>query len=342
METLTTLSDRSTVSDMSLKMKSCEDFILCIINQNLSKLLFISDHQPALAEVNQIILGIIENALEQNRKNNIKYIEECLEDFLERMFFISEHESFPYIEELLKRNLSEVLNLYDSLNAVLCPEESAIFDLHKASAIRSLTLHDVLTITPNKGRLKPFESQNLHVLFYPSKAVFVKTTVMCYPQGGPTRYFIIQAESSNIEYFIDNTVLNYGICIFNEPFTKTVTISNTGRLSFDFFFSVSDIQQNLDPSICNALEMSVLSVTPSSGHVVAGQSVEISVLINPGLFGWFSKCIILKIAHFKPTCIQVEGWGFFPQVSIDVDECPQNEVSIMIKRKNHVSHFINS
>lgn len=327
METLTTLSDRSTVSDMSLKMKSCEDFMLSLLDRKLSKILYISDHQPALAEVNQIMLYVIENALEKHRENNIMLIKEYLEDFLERMFFVSEHESLPYIEELLKRNLSEVLHLYDSLSAILCPEESAVFDLHKASAVRALTLQDILTITPNKGRLKPFESQNLNVLFYPSKAVFVKTTVMCYPQGGPTRYFIIQAESSDIEYFIDNTVLNFGLCIFNETFTKTVTISNTGRLSFDFFFSESDIQQNRDPTIVNALEMSVLSVTPSSGHIVAGQSVEISVMINPGLFGWFSKCIILKIAHFKPSCIQIEGWGLFPQVNIDADYCSQNEVS---------------
>lgn len=171
-----------------------------------------------------------------------------------------------------------------------------------------IDINDVFMIMPHRGLLKARESQYIQVIFNPPHNISVKATLECEVLGGPSEYITITAQSSDLMYTISTQKLNFKIRSFHENASETLVITNIAQLSFEYKTYLNE------PQFENELPATIVNLVPCEKTLEPEEEVAMSVLVRPGVVGYFHRTFLIEIGHFPAMPIEVFGWGVVPQV----------------------------
>lgn len=179
---------------------------------------------------------------------------------------------------------------------------------------------EAFSIVPAGGVLKPGEEQPVEVSFYAHQGFRGNFLAICSVEGGPRYELSLSGESSSLRYTIDQTQISIGRIVYNRLADKELTLTNNGRVGFDFSVDTS------------SLTRPTLSVIPQSGHVEAGERQVFRLWACPGAPGVFEEYFHIEVAHLEPELIQVSGEGITPLLWINLPRLLGNS------REEHIEH----
>lgn len=178
----------------------------------------------------------------------------------------------------------------------------------RRSKLAGIDINDIFLILPHRGLLKPRESQYIQVIFNPPHNISVKATLECEVLGGPSEYISIMGQSSDLMYTISTQKLNFKIRSFHENASEILVISNIAQLSFEYKTYLNE------PRFENDLPATIVNLVPSEKTLGPEEEVSMSVLVRPGVVGYFHRTFLMEIGHFPAMPIEIYGWGVVPQV----------------------------
>lgn len=194
----------------------------------------------------------------------------------------------------------------------------------KRSKLAGIDINDVFLILPHRGLLKPRESQYIQVIFNPRHNISVKATLECEVLGGPPEYITIIGQSSDLMYTISTQKLNFKIRSFHEHASEILAISNIAQLSFEYKTYLNE------PQFENELPATIVNLVPSEKTLEPEEEVSMSVLVRPGVVGYFHRTFLMEIGHFPAMPIEIFGWGVVPQVYLCLPRPQLFDVSYVI------------
>lgn len=194
----------------------------------------------------------------------------------------------------------------------------------RRSKLTGTDINDVFLILPHRGLLKPRESQYIQVIFNPRPNINVKATLECEVLGGPSEYITIMGQSSDLMYTISTQKLNFKIRSFHEHASEILVISNIAKLSFEYKTYLNE------PQFENELPATIVNLVPSEKTLEPEEEISLSVLVRPGVVGYFHRTFLMEIGHFPAMPIEVFGWGVVPQVYLCLPRPQLFDVSYMI------------
>lgn len=194
----------------------------------------------------------------------------------------------------------------------------------RRSKLAGIDINDVFLILPHRGLLKPRESQYIQVIFNPQHNISVKATLECEVLGGPSEYITIMGQSSDLMYTISTQKLNFKIRSFHENASEILVISNIAQLSFEYKTYLNE------PQFENELPATIVNLVPSEKILEPEEEVSMSVLVRPGVLGYFHRNFLMEIGHFPAMPVEIFGWGVVPQVYLCLPRPQLFDVSFII------------
>lgn len=173
---------------------------------------------------------------------------------------------------------------------------------------KKMQTNDIFQLIPNRGSLKPYETQNIQVIFRPTFDVNVKAILECNVLGGPSETITVTGLSSNLRYMLNTEKINFKIRSFHENAFEELIITNTALLPFGYKVYVNQ------PKLKNAMEGNIVEIEPPEKNVEPEEAVNIKVIVKPGLVGYFHRVFLLEIGHLPHLPIEIAGWGVIPQM----------------------------
>ncbi|XP_035521672.1 hydrocephalus-inducing protein homolog [Morone saxatilis] len=188
---------------------------------------------------------------------------------------------------------------------------------------QSSTQSHVFDILPIYGHLQPGDQQQVTFSFYGHENVSREVVAQCLVEEGPTYEIKLRGEASVLSYSLDSTHIDFGLQLFDHEGEAEVTLRNTGKLGFKFFFM--DPQQEEEESEAWQQVQEVRPgqpvVIPTMGYIDAGAEQCLRVIYLPGIPGVFEKKLQLQLAFLPPQDITLTGEGVFPRIRLNL---PQN------------------
>lgn len=181
-----------------------------------------------------------------------------------------------------------------------------------------INVNDVLQITPHRGILKPHEMLNLHVFFKPKRNINVKAILECEILGGPSEFITVTGQSSDLMFKINSNKVNFKIRSFHENASEQLLISNISILPFEYRTYLNE------PKFKNELEGTILDLIPNAKILETIEEVKMTIVMRPGVVGYFQRDFLLEIGHLPHISIEVFGWGVIPQVYLNL---PRPEIA---------------
>lgn len=191
------------------------------------------------------------------------------------------------------------------------PEINSYYDDH---------INDILLIIPHRGKLKPGEIQYVNVMFQPQNNVNVRAVLECQVLGGPSELITITGQSSDLMFELSTQKINMKIRSFHENAYEYMQVSNKSLLPFDFKSYLNE------PKFDNELYGTILDIIPSEKNLQSEETVDIKILVRPGVLGYFKREFLLEIGHLPTIPIEVVGWGVIPQVYLSIQRLNLSDV----------------
>ncbi|XP_029009061.1 hydrocephalus-inducing protein homolog isoform X2 [Betta splendens] len=209
-----------------------------------------------------------------------------------------------------------------------------------------ICVNKVFDIMPWYGHLQPKGQQTVTFVFYSHEDSSREVLAQCHVDNGPTYQIKLKGESSVIQYSLNSTCIDFGLQLFDHVGKAEMTITNTGRMGFNFSIEHPNRQaQDADekPGRHRKKNTQHLSarqqkdeeqnderqevrpgmpiVIPSKGYIAAGMVQSLRVLYLPGIPEVFEKQFQLQVAFLPPQDITLIGEGVFPRIRLNL---PQN------------------
>jgi len=197
------------------------------------------------------------------------------------------------INETSKRVIKTITN-----NSKIDVEYDWVFYEEEGLEVSSADTFDVL---PIRGVLAPGESENIEFVYHGSIDSKSKANVYCEVVGGPLYEMQLSGEASNVAYKIDRTEIDFGPKELSTTEEQDLMLANTGKVGFDFVIDTS------------MLANPVVSVSPMSGRLQAGEKQKISVVYSSRLPAVIEEAFDVVVAYFDPEKIKIKAFGVYPQ-----------------------------
>ena len=133
----------------------------------------------------------------------------------------------------------------------------------------------------------------------------------CKVEGGPTYEFQLSGEASRMSYTFSDKKVDFGHVLYDQPHSTEIVLYNRGKVNFDF----TTLNTMEDP---NELSPGGISVTPSSGRILARDNANFKVTFLPGIPGMFSATFEVQVAHFETDVITLTGNAVYPQMTLNL------------------------
>jgi hydrocephalus-inducing protein len=159
----------------------------------------------------------------------------------------------------------------------------------------------VFDVLPVNSVLHPGTNEDVEFTMLSTVNAKVNSVVVCVVEGGPEYKFPILGESSNAAFDFDKSVLDFGKVLFTDKGDQEITISNKGKVNFNF---------RLEPT--GPDDAKYLEFIPASGKVAANQQLKVIVRFRPGLPTYLKASFTAFVGHFDPVEIQCFCQGVFP------------------------------
>lgn len=169
-------------------------------------------------------------------------------------------------------------------------------------------INDVLQLVPHRGLLKPREIQYVHVVFQPKPNINIRAILECEVLGGPAESILVTGQSSDLMYKINTHNINFKIRSFHESATEQLVMSNIAQLPYEYKTYLNE------PKLENELEGTILDLIPPDKILEPEEEAELTIVMRPGVVGYFHRVFLLEIGHLPHIPIEVFGWGVIPQV----------------------------
>jgi hypothetical protein len=165
----------------------------------------------------------------------------------------------------------------------------------------------VFDVLPVNSVIHPGDSEDVEFTMLSTINAKVNSVAVCVVEGGPEYKFPISGESSNVAYELDKSILDFGKILFTDKGDQEITISNKGKVNFNFRF---------EPS--TAEDAKFLEFIPSSGKVQANSPLKVIVRLRPGLPTYIKANFTAFIGHFDPVEVQCFCQGIFPSAVVSL------------------------
>lgn len=119
-------------------------------------------------------------------------------------------------------------------------------------------------------------------------------------------------EASTVQFKLDKQSISLGAQSYCRAVEADLTIFNTGRVKFDFNISMAKVPLP-----------AVVSASPSSGMVTAGEKVKIALKVLAGVPTPLLFPVQISIAHFDPVDFNISIDGLIPQVVLSLPRTNQ-------------------
>lgn len=194
----------------------------------------------------------------------------------------------------------------------------------KVVAPNSVSINDILKLTPHRGMLKPNEIQYVHVIFKPTNNINVRANLECEVLGGPSESIIITGQSSDLMYKINTQKLNFKTRSFHEHATEELILKNIALLPFEYKTYLSE------PKDDNKLKAIIVELEPAEKCLQFDEEVQIKIVVRPGIVGYFNRIFLLEIGYLPQIAIEIFGWGVIPQVYLTLPRPELINVSVSL------------
>ncbi|XP_057292027.1 hydrocephalus-inducing protein-like [Hydractinia symbiolongicarpus] len=198
-------------------------------------------------------------------------------------------------------------------------------------------IEEVFDILPLYGCLKPTESQQFQFSFYGHPHILAEATAVCNVQDGPEYKIHLKGQASLVQYKISQRKIDLDKQLYDQVKCSEVELLNTGKVNFDFVVLNVDIGKEVHPGVVN--------VQPAQGFIPAGGTAKLLIKFFPGIPEPFSRNFHIRVAHFDPETITVEGIGVFPRITLSLpkeEDSPKYEKLLKEAKENLENNGKNS
>ncbi|VDQ01576.1 unnamed protein product, partial [Trichobilharzia regenti] len=215
-------------------------------------------------------------------------------------------------------------NVSENLNPEqLTPENSVLRHLLEEDGdIIPLGIEELFDIVPLYGEISPGESITLSCTFFGHADIEASVTALCEVEGGPEYKIELKGSASEINYLIDQTVIDLGFNRMDKPMICEFNIMNTGKVIFDFYINIPQhfpFVKNTETTILvNNDDFGQLKIEPSHGQVNSDQSHSVRLTYISFKPGYFEQEIDVQIAHFQPKRIKLHGVADFAHLNLNL------------------------
>ena len=178
------------------------------------------------------------------------------------------------------------------------------FALEDASPQDPTLAFDVL---PIRGYLEAGATETVELLYKGGMFAKCRAVAQCHVVGGPTYELPLLAESSEVQYKLDRTRLDFGLLNYDKVEEKEIYLANTGRVAFSYTVNKTQLSRK-----------NVVELLPPGGTINAGDKLKLLVRVLPGLPTKLTESIYLQVAHFPPEEIVVTVEGIYPRISLNL------------------------
>ena len=169
----------------------------------------------------------------------------------------------------------------------------------------NLAPSQVFDILPIRSVLKAGASEDVEFTMFGHTNLKLSHPVLCQVEGGPEYRLTLQGEASVVTFSMDRDSIDFGEILFCERKEEHVTISNMGKVPFNF-------SVNLD----HLTAPDLIEVSPSAAKIPPGEKLKVSLRFCPLFPSHFSETVIFNLAHFDPVRVQCFCKGIFPAVAV--------------------------
>ena len=166
-------------------------------------------------------------------------------------------------------------------------------------------INEVFDIVPIRGRLLPGDSDHIEFVFFGFPDLVAKAVALCEVEGGPVYDVQLMGCAAQPGYQISSTELDYGNQRLGENLTRSITVTNSGSVDFDWDVNLLRIPAHFIPMI---------RIYPSSGTIKAGSNTKIDVQLLAILPTEISLQVVLRLGHFDPVVVNVRSSVSYPQI----------------------------
>ncbi|CAH8852927.1 unnamed protein product [Trichobilharzia szidati] len=215
-------------------------------------------------------------------------------------------------------------NVSENLNPEqVTPENSVLRHLLEEDGdIIPLGIEELFDIVPLYGEISPGESITLSCTFFGHADIEASVTALCEVEGGPEYKIELKGSASEINYVIDQTVIDLGFNRMDKPMICEFNIMNTGKVIFDFCINIPEhfsFVKNTETTILvNNDDYGLLKIEPSHGQVNSDQSHCVRLTYISFKPGYFEQEIDVQIAHFQPKRIKLHGVADFAHLNLNL------------------------
>ncbi|XP_064239335.1 hydrocephalus-inducing protein homolog [Aotus nancymaae] len=213
------------------------------------------------------------------------------------------------VSDELKVSSAETERIYSSQSQM---EDQECLQTCEQNEMLSIRIDEVFDILPLYGVLEPHSSHQMSFTFYGHCNIISQAKALCEVEGGPTYEITLKGEASLVNYSFDTKDIHYGLQLFDHITEREITLTNTGKVSFEFKV-LTDHQSSPD----NLLP-GVPLILPLSGFISSHQEQVLKVYYLPGVPEVFKRSFQIQIAHLDPESITLSGEGIFPQICLDL------------------------
>ena len=185
-----------------------------------------------------------------------------------------------------------------------------------AGGQRAAPVNAVFDILPIRGLLVPGQSETVDFSYSSHLGPKASGVAVCQVEGGADYQVALHAESDNIRYSIDPKVIDLGIQPYEKTFEREIQVHNPGKVPCSFCVDLSRMKRP-----------GVLSVSPLSGTLDAGQRETLMVKVRPGIPDRMEEHIYVEVAHFEPERITVMVEGIYPCCHLTLPREPTEKLS---------------
>ncbi|KAM8861524.1 hydrocephalus-inducing protein homolog isoform 3-T3 [Synchiropus picturatus] len=191
----------------------------------------------------------------------------------------------------------------------------------------SMCLEEVFDVVPIHGHLQPGAQQLVTFSFYGRDNICREVVAQCRVEEGPNYEVELKGEAAEISYRLDQTLIDFGLQRFDDAAEALLTLTNTGKVGFDFHFERPETDAVDELLLPNAPEMTDSSlelipgrplVLPSVGRVYPGKQQCLRIVFLPGVPDTFEKRLHLVVGHLPPQDVTVTGEGVFARISLNL------------------------
>lgn len=207
----------------------------------------------------------------------------------------------------LKLRVSNCCRIDAHYEWIFLEQAAATKSVKARAAVLATPPSHVFDILPVKSMLQPDMSEDVEFTIANTNNTKISGTVCCVVTGGPEYKFPISAESSNVSFLLDKSIIDFGKVVYTSKVDQEFGILNDGRVAF-----------NYEILPCSLEDAKYLEFLPSNGKVGANQKALITVRMKPAIPDNIKASFAVRIAQFDPIIIDCFCQGIFPTVFISL------------------------